>query len=275
MADRFAALTDLPGVAEAAADARARVDALLWDRGVRARMAAVVADSRLQGAWASAALEGAELPPAAVRDGSALDASPMGRVLSGALRLQDELPRLVPAFERAPAQAWARLHAVAGHGLVPQDELGRPRRAMRLDDPLRLGEVAAPVEVAARLESLASLLVAPTEAPAVVVASVVHGELLTLRPFGWGSGLVARAGLRLVLAARGVDPDGATVPEAGLLALGRPTYRSAALRYQEGTADGVGAWIVLCCRAIADGAGATPDPRTAPGGAPLRGTSSE
>lgn len=275
MVDHLAALTELPGVAEAAADARARVDALLWDRGVRARMSAVVGDSRLQGAWASAALEGAELPPAAVRDGSALDASPMGRVLAGALRLQDEVPRLVPVFEQAPAQAWARLHAVAAHGLVPQDELGRPRSGTEPDDPLRLGAAASPREVADRLESLTSQLVAPTGAPAVVVAAVVHGELLTLRPFGWGSGLVARASLRLVLAARGVDPDGATVPEAGLLALGRPTYRSAALRYQEGTADGVGAWIALCCRAVADGAVTTPDPRTAPGGAPLRGTSSE
>ncbi len=275
MADPFAALVDVPGVADAAAEGRRRVDALLWDRGLRARMSDVVADSRLQGAWASAALEGAELPPAAVRDGSALDDSPMGQVLAAALRLQAEVPRLASVFERAPAQAWARLHAVAAHRRVPDDELGRPRDDVLVDDPLRLGPALPPEQVAARLDSLAALLVAPTEAPALVVAAVVHGELLTLRPFRWGSGLVARASLRLVLAARGVDPDGAAVPESGLLMAGRPTYRSAALRYQEGSADGVGAWIALCCQAVADGAAIPPDPRTAPGGAPLRGTSSE
>lgn len=275
MNDPLVALVGLPGVADAAADARRRVDALLWDRGVRARMSAVVADSRLQGAWASAALEGAELPPAAVRDGSALDDSPMGQVLAGAVRLQAEVPRLRAVFERSPAQAWARLHAVVARGRVPDDELGRPRSDLQVDDPLRLGPVPSPAEVSARLESLAAVLVAPTEAPALVVAAVVHGELLTLRPFTWGSGLVARASIRLVLAARGVDPDGATVPEAGLLAMGRPAYRSAALGYQAGDADGVAAWTALCCRAIADGAALPPDPRTAPGRAPLRGTSSE
>lgn len=275
MNDPLAALVDLPGVADAAADARSRVDALLWDRGVRARMAEVVANARLQAAWASAALEGAQLPPAAVRDGSALDDSPMGQVLAAAVRLQAEVPRLAAAFERSPAQAWARLHAVAAHGRVPDEELGRPRAASSADDPLRLGSLPGPDEVSARLDTLAGLLVAPTAAPAVVVAAVVHGELLTLRPFTSGSGLVARASARLVLAARGLDPDGATVPEAALLAMGRPAYRSAALGYHEGTGEGVGHWITMCCRAAGDGAALPPDPRTAPGGAPLRGTSSE
>lgn len=275
MSDPLAAIVELPGVADAAAEARTRVDALLWDRGVRARMSEIVADSRLQGAWASAALEGAELPPAAVRDGSALDDSPMGQVLAGAVRVQAETPRLGAVFERAPAQAWARLHAVGARGRVRDDELGRPRTDLQVDDPLRLGPAHPPDEVAARLESLAALLVTPTAAPALVVAAVVHGELLTLRPFTVGSGLVARASARLVLAARGVDPDGATVPEGGLLAMGRPAYRSAALRYQDGDEEGVAAWVALCCRAVADGAALAPDPRTAPGGAPLRGTSSE
>ena len=41
----------------------------------------------------------------------------------------------------------------------------------------------------------------------MLVAAIAHGELMTLQPFRWGSGLIARASVRLVLASRGVDPD--------------------------------------------------------------------
>ena len=60
----------------------------------------------------------------------------------------------------------------------------------------------------------------PTTAPALVVAAVVHAELMTLQPFTYGSGLVTRAVDRLVLGSRGVDPDNWSVPEAGLHAKG-------------------------------------------------------
>jgi hypothetical protein len=79
--DPLAPLAALPGVADALERARSAVDAVLWDRAVRARVAEVVAGSRLRGAWASAAIDGAEVRPDALVSGDALDGSPMGRVV--------------------------------------------------------------------------------------------------------------------------------------------------------------------------------------------------
>jgi Fic family protein len=93
--------------------------------------------------------------------------------------------------------------------------------------------------------ALASLLTSTTSAPALVVAAVAHAEVAVVRPFAWGSGLVARSMTRLVLAARGVDPDGLTVPEAGLFAAGRSTYAAALSGYANGSAEGVATWLVL------------------------------
>lgn len=262
--DPFAALVDLPGVADAADAARTAVDALLWDRAARARMTELVAASQVRGAWASAALDGADLPPEAVRDGSAYDHSPMGRVLAAALAVTQEVPRLVEVSRTAPMQAWARLHAVAARGVVTDERLGRPRGDDDADDPLHLSAAPPPAEVATRLEALANVLAHPTDAPAVVVAGVVHGELLALRPFAWGSGLVARAAIRLVLAARGLDPDCATVPEDGLQALGRPAYVRALRGYCTGTPDGVAGWLVHSARAVEAGALVTAGESPAP-----------
>ena len=90
--------------------------------------------------------------------------------------------------------------------------------------------------------------------PALVVAAVAHGEVAVTRPFAWGSGLVARAMTRLVLAARGVDPDGITVPEAGLFAAGRTAYVEALKAYASGDPEGVGRWIVLHAETVRVGA---------------------
>ena len=52
----------------------------------------------------------------------------------------------------------------------------------------------------------------------------VERQIAVLRPFAWGSGLIARATVRLVLAARGVDPSLFSIPEHGVAELGRPAY---------------------------------------------------
>lgn len=252
--DVLGALADLPGVAEAVGRARDAVDAVLWDRAVRARAAEVVAGSRLRGAWASAAIDGAEVRPDALVSGDALDGSPMGRVVSAALAVQTEIPGQVDVVGRAPLQALSHLHAVVSAGFTPDDERGRLRTGPAADDPLRLG-APSPADVAARRTTAwAALLARPTSAPALVVAAVVHGEVAVARPFAWGSGLLARATTRLVLAARGVDPDGLTVPEAGLWAAGRSTYASALKAYATGEPDGVAQWLVLHADAVRVGA---------------------
>ena len=113
-------------------------------------------------------------------------------------------------------------------------------------------------EAAARLDGLAQLLVArggkkhPNErtAPALVVAAVVHGELMTLRPFGAHNGLVARAAQRIVLIAEGLDPQAICPLEVGLVELGTDAYRNALGGYAAGTAEGMALWITHCAAAL-------------------------
>jgi hypothetical protein len=230
MTDPLAPLLDLPGVAEAAEEARVAVDRLLGHRVLRRRSAEVSAESAVRGAWASAALEGAGHSLAEVRSGAAAT----DPITQGALRVATGLGPLVDTWERAPRQVLARLHLLAARELVPAGELGRP-------DPA----------AADRLELLSQVLVTKTAAPAVVVAAFVHGELLAGRPFPVAGGVVARAAARLTLVTRGLDPKGLVVPEVGHRELAGD-YAELAAGY--GTPAGVAAWIRHCCAATALGA---------------------
>ena len=235
---------DVIGAAIAAA--RAEVDALLWRRDVRAAAVEVAAASVDRGARDSAAIDGADL--AVVED------SPMGRVLDAALRLTEAVPGQVDVFARAPLQALAHLHALTAQGFVPAAELGRPRSGDRADDPLGLGGLPPAAAAADRLALLSRTLTAPTEAPALLLAAIAHAELAVLRPFGWGSGLLARAAVRLVVAGRGVDPSLFSIPEHGVLELGRPAYVAALRSYATGTRAGVREFVVWHSTALAMGA---------------------
>jgi hypothetical protein len=252
--DALVNLVDLPGVAEAVERARSAVDSVLWDRAVRARVGDVVAGSRLRGAWASAAIDGAEVRPDALVSGDALDGSPIGRVVAASLALQAELPSQVDAFGRAPLQVLSRLHTVVASGFVADEARGRLRGDLAADDPLRLGGLPDAVDASRRITALGAVLTRPTSAPALVVAAVAHAEVAVTRPFSWGSGLVARSLTRLVLAERGVDPDGVTVPEVGLFAAGRSAYAEALRAYASGDPDGVARWLVLHAETVRVGA---------------------
>lgn len=251
--DPLVPLLDLPGVAPALESARAAVDALIWDREVRRRGAEVLAESSVRGAWANAWFDGAECRLAELRSGAALDGSPVGRLLGGSLALQAQLPDLVPIVGTAPAQALARMHASVARGFAPDPQLGRPRPDALADDPLRIGGLPSPEEVQLRLAGLSGLLRAST-APGILVAAIAHGEIASLRPFAWGSGLVARALIRLVLAQRGVDPQMLGAPELGLRMIGRPRYVRAVRAYAQGTPEGVAELVQLVATAVAEGA---------------------
>jgi hypothetical protein len=243
----------LPGVAGAVDSARAAVDDLLWDRGVAARSAEVGAESALRGAWANAWFEGAECGLPELRSGAAVDGSPVGRVLGNAVALHAELPSLVGVIGTAPAQALARMHAISAHGFVEEAEQGRPRSTDTADDPLRIGGLPPAAEVPPRMAALGRLLVG-SGAPGVLVAAVAHAEVASLRPFGWGSGIVARALVRLVLAQRGVDPSMLGAPELGLRAAGRPAYVRAVRGYAAGSPQGVADLVGMLAGAVAVGA---------------------
>jgi hypothetical protein len=189
----------------------------------------------------------------------------LSQVAANAVRVHADLGSVLPAWKGAPRQALARLHVLAAADLeLDPDHLGRPRTSPTdpLEDPLGLGPAPSAVEASARLDGLCRLLLEPTKAPAVVVAGVVHGELLALRAFGVVDGLVARAAGRLVLVDRGLDPKAVTAPEvghaeldaAGLRASHTHAYAEAARSYVRGGEAGVAAWLVHCAQAVALGA---------------------
>jgi hypothetical protein len=230
--DPLAPLLDLPGVADAAENARAAVDRLLGHRVLRRESAGVSAESALRGARASAALEGVDLPLAEVRAGQVADP-----VVQGSLRVSVGLGSMVETWDRAPGQVLARLHVLAAADLVDRADLGRPNG-----------------QAGPRLGGLFSLITGATTVPAVVLAGIVHGELAALAPFGSQDGVVARAAGRLVGITRGLDPKAVSVPEVGFVELGRPAYAEALAGYRSGDPSGVAGWLVHCARATQLGA---------------------
>ena len=240
-ADPLAPLAQLPGVAQASEEA---ADALGRAHRHRANLRgwpANAAEAALRAARASSVLDGGPLQLS--------DAGTADPVLAGALRVSEALEggatSLVGIWQRAPLQAIARLHALAAADIADDDGLGRPR---------------ADTDVGRRLELLADIVTGgspgPTRSrgvPAPVLAAVVHGELLTLAPFGTADGVVARAVSRLVTMSSGLDPHGLGVPEVYWMRQSGD-YRAAARGFSSGTADGLTAWILLSCRALHAGA---------------------
>lgn len=232
-ADPLSPLLDLPGVRQAVDDTRAAVDRLLANRTLRRRSPDVSAESALRGAWASAQLAGSGVTLEELRAGTAAH----DPLVQGALRVQGAIGPLADTWTRAPRQALARLHTLAAADLVADvDSLGRP---------------ASPA-VADRLDALATVLTS-TSAPALVVAAVVHGELLALDAFPPASGIVALGAVRLTLVERGLDPKSLVVLEAGHREL-RAGHEAALAGYLMGTPDGVAGWLVHCGRAVVAGA---------------------
>ena len=230
MDDPLAPLLDLPGVADGVDSARSAVDALLTNRVLRRRSADVSAESALRGAWSSAWLAGSQVSLDDVRSGAALDQP----AVQGALRVQSAIGALADTWTRAPRQALARLHALAAADLVDPALLGRPTGG------------------AERLDMLVDVLGA-TSAPAVVVAGIVHGELLALDAFAPVSGVVAMAAVRLTLVERGLDPKSLVVVEAGHREL-RTEYDAALDAYRDGTPAGLARWLGHCADAVVAGA---------------------
>lgn len=233
-------LMELAGVADALDQARGAVDAVLAHRALRRSGGQVAAEASLRNAQASAALEGRAYPVDEVRAGTVTDP-----VVQGALRVAEALPGLVDAWGRAPRQVLARLHLLAARGEVPAEELGRPGAS-----PLPAAEAAA------RLAGLAGLVSEPGDAPALLLAAVVHAELLAVRPFGGPNGVVARAAARLTLLGRGVDPRALVMVDVGHLER-EPEYQGAAGAYATGTPDGVRSWLRHYPAAVVAGAAGT------------------
>lgn len=223
----------MPGVADAAEAAAVALGKAHRHRTNLRNWNVTAAESTVRGARCSSALDGG---------GMDLQAAVEDPVLAGALRaghaLEGGATAMIAVWRRAPLQALARLHAVAAADLVEDSRLGRPRPGP---------------EVATRLDLLTNLLNGASSVPGPILAAVAHGELLSLAPFGSADGVVARAVSRLVTISSGLDPHGLGVPEVYWLRRERE-YRSASAEFGKGTPEGVGQWLLMCCRALEDGA---------------------
>jgi hypothetical protein len=222
--DPLAPLLDLAGVEAALENARIAADAAFNNRLLRRFGGRVAAEVGLRSAAASAALEGAEYDREQIRAGTVTDP-----VVQGALRVSAALDRLVPLWTTAPPQVLARLHTLAARDLVTDP--GRPAAGRT------------------RLAQLIQLVRGGGNAPAVLQASIVHGELLALGAFPGPNGVVARAAARLTLMSAGLDPRGLLPVDVGHLAR-REEYVGSARAFSTGTSDGLRAWIKHCARVV-------------------------
>lgn len=237
MTDPLAPLLELPGVLDAAERARDSLGAVHRHKANRRGWPATAAEAAVRAARSSAVLDGGTMD--FPREGE--DGDP---ILAGSLRVAaaldgEALSNTLATWKRAPLQTLAKLHLLAAADLV--------------DDASALGRPRTDGGVGERLDLLAQLVTGGTSAPAPVVASIVHGELLSLQPFGTADGVVARAASRLVSASSGFDPHNLGVPEVSWMRRAG-AYRDGALGFAAGTATGVGSWVILCCGAFEAGA---------------------
>lgn len=260
LAESLAVLENLPGVSEAVQSARTACTEIRWHNALRRRSAEARAEATVRSARSSAALEGARYPVDLIRDAargaSGLPEDASGQLAQAAIRVYSEAAQVEKSLAAAPAQALARLHLAAAGGLLPEEQVGRPRQGNELPGDGIGDPTTAPVGSAlgARLDGITELLSAPPSVSAMVVAALVQAEILTARPFVAGNGLVARAAAHAVVVGRGLDPMGVVVWEAAHLDAG-PGYHQRLLAYTTGTAAAVADWIIHCADSVVKGAG--------------------
>jgi fido (protein-threonine AMPylation protein) len=117
--------------------------------------------------------------------------------------------------------ALEELHRRLTRGLVAPDRAGAPRRVDRAVQDGAVGRViyypADPDAVPGELALLGAWAAASgAREHALIASGVLHLEVLRIHPFDAANGRLARAAARLVLRARGLDPDGVGMPEQAL-----------------------------------------------------------
>lgn len=263
------ALEQIPGVADAVEQARVACTELRWHQALRRRIPEAAAESRVRGATATALLEGAE--PAGSQGTVALvrdlvrgatpwpeQPDPVERVLKAAVQVTSATEHVGPALLDSPAQLLARLHLAATADLLEPGAVGRPRQGEETCEEFGdLGPALPADQLPERLQLVHDLLGTVREGgSALLVAALAHAELVAVRPFVSGNGLVARALERAVHHAGGLDPTGVAVPERGHSAKVGADYRGALTAYTQGGAEGVRLWLLHCAEAVVTGAAA-------------------
>lgn len=214
--DPLEPLLKLPDVESAVKSAREAVDGLYRHQVLRREGGLVAAEIGLRSAVASASLETSEgYQLELVRSGTVLDA-----IMQSALRVSAALPDLASRWEKSPRQVLAKLHLLAGTGILPASDLGRP---------------------VVPLDSVCSFITDKSGDP-LIRAAVVHAEILALDPFPAVNGLLARAASRLTLVASGFDPRGIIAVE-DIHHSRAPEYHGCAKAFATGTQDGIRSWL--------------------------------
>jgi hypothetical protein len=214
MMDPLAPLLNLTDIADAVTGARAAVDGAYKHTALRRKGGLVAAEISLRNAVASASLQTSEAYPLElVRAGTVLDP-----VVQGCLRVAEAVPGLSERWQSAPRQVLAKIHLLAGAGVLGPDSLGRP--ATSLDQVVSYIRAGDPL----------------------IRAAVIHGELLALDAFPGINGIIARAAARLTLIASGLDPRGLLAIDEIHLSR-EPEYLGSANAFATGTPDGIRSWL--------------------------------
>jgi hypothetical protein len=255
-------IADWPELAEPIAQVRDALTSLRWHQALRRRIPESAAESRVRGAQASGELDGARLPVDMVRELMAglrpwpVTPDPVESVMRGVVTATAASEEVAAHVLTAPAQAIARLHIAAASELHDVTTVGRPRAVGEGSSELAgVGPAPVAAEVVARLDLLGEIIRSHASIPAVVVTSIAHAEVATVRPFGRGNGVVARALERSLVQATGLDPTGVAVTELGHFRQGLPAYVGALTAYATGSRDGVRLWLEHCCAALVASAG--------------------
>ncbi len=255
----------MPHVADAVVDARRACDALARQPALSRTLPPLQAEASLRAAQAGLALDGVRLALDTVRDVArglaAPPPGPTGTMVVGALRLAADVQREVaasgewlPTGHQPLPQRLAHWHATVSAGLgagVP----GRLREHEQPGDLRGLGDAPVGAELSQRMAGLAALVAQPLtpSVSGLVVAAVVHGELLAMRPFAHSNGAVARAVLRWQIGTLGVDRTATVAPEV-VWADAPDRYVSAAAGYATGEWPRVVAWVRTVASAVLRGA---------------------
>ncbi|SPT54286.1 Uncharacterised protein [Actinomyces bovis] len=259
-----------PRVRAANAALRQATAELRWSQVLRRRWREARAEATLRCAVASGAVEGAVVSAGVLRERVAR--AELSRATSGdagldavvalwraGARLTTLMPDLGGAGGGHPVTArelLAGLHRdvvaplLAG-GQLTQAQVAAPRAEG--EAPAEGGPGTAPDGAAlrARLDGLLALLDLP-EAPALVRAALVHGELVSARPFVAGNAALGRLLVRHLVVLAGLEPTGTAVAEV-YPARFPQAYREAAAAYATGSADGVVTWVLWQAEALLAG----------------------
>ncbi|WP_083304439.1 hypothetical protein [Corynebacterium sp. HMSC063G05] len=245
--DPLAPLWQLDGVAHAADVAAKAIQSVHRHKANLRKHNVTGSESVLRGARASAWLEGGE--PSLPDDGNITDP-----VLAAALRVADTISpesigETTRVWQRAPQQVLAKFALNASPAGETED--GSEAR-MKAGRPVGDDKLSSAMKEQ-RLHVLGDFITGRSQIHAGVLSAIVHGELLTLRPFEYHNGIIARAASRLTTVATGLDPRGLAVPEV-YWTRHRQEYVEAAEGFASGSADGLRAWILLHLEGLKAGA---------------------